>query len=80
LVWLILFVCASGYRGATSPFGELGPAKVPLLRLLKARGPAMQDFVVGDPGPCGLPRPFGGWNIMAKKLLHRCIGAHALVH
>jgi len=58
----MLFVCAqaSGYHGATDPFGELGPAEGTLLRLLKECGPAMQNFVVCDPGPCGLPKPFGG--------------------
>jgi len=58
----MLFVCASDYGGATVPFREPGPAELPLLRVLKARGPVMQDFVVSDPGPCGLPRPFGSDN------------------
>ena len=45
-------VCTSVYQGATGFFGEPGPAELPPLRLLKARRPAMQDFirVVRDPG------------------------------
>jgi len=39
-----LCVRAGGYLEAMGPFGEPGPFEPPLLRLWRARGPAMQDF------------------------------------
>jgi len=44
LLRLILFVCAGGYLEASGPLGEPGPAELPLLRLSRARRPAIQDF------------------------------------
>ena len=44
LAGLMLFVRASGYLEATGPFREPGPFELPLFLLLRARGPAMQDF------------------------------------
>ena len=42
----MLFVRAGAYLEATGPSGEPGPFELPLLRLLRARGPVMQDFCV----------------------------------
>jgi len=44
LLRLMLFVCPGGYLEASGPLGEPGPAELPLLRLSRARRPAMQDF------------------------------------
>jgi len=51
-IFFFLLVCTSVYQGAPDFSEEPGPAELPPLRLLKARGPAMQDFVqvVRDPG------------------------------
>jgi len=51
-IFFFLLVCTSVYQGAPDLLEEPGPAELPPLRLLKARGPAMQDFVqvVRDPG------------------------------
>jgi len=40
----MLCVRANSSLGATGPFGEPGTADLPLLRLLRARGPAMQHY------------------------------------
>jgi len=60
-----LFVRASGYLEATGPFGEQGPFELPLLRLLRARGPAMQDFCCVQSWPLQVAEAWG-WQ---KKML-----------
>ena len=76
LVWLMLFVRVrtSGYLEATGPFGEPGPFELPLWRLLRARGPAMQDFCCLWSGPLRIAEAWGWQKLGCLTMMVSQIG------
>jgi len=76
LVWLMLFVRVrtSGYLEAMGPFGEPGPFELPLWRLLRARGPAMQDFCCLWSGPLRIAEAWGWQKLGCLTMMVSQIG------